>query len=436
MVMLSSWGRTYTSEQNLLVMYGSAGELQDKIKNIANGTVLPRGNGRSYGDVCNNSHGNLLWSRFSDSFISFDPNKSEITCESGTILKDLQRFLVPHGFMLPVTPGTQMITVGGAIANDVHCKNHHAFGTFGCHVKSLRLLRSSGEILNCSMTENEGYFKATIAGLGLTGYIIDATLELKKVSGPWITAENIPYYDLETFFNLANSSEKDYEHTVSWIDCITGDGSRGIFMRGNNAERKDYKEINRSIEVPFTMPFSLVNKLSLYMFNQMYFNLQKMKKDPYTVHYEKFFYPLDSILEWNKIYGKSGFFQYQYVIPTEFGLDSTKEIQKEIAAAGEGSFLGVLKTFGDYKSPGMLSFPRKGFTYALDFPNRGKKTQELFERIDAIVRNSHGRLYLAKDARQPTDLFESGYGTETINEFLKYRDPKFSSDLSRRLMGI
>lgn len=255
-MLISSWGRLNLEEQELVAVTGRE-SVRKAFELYKDKTFLPRGNGRSYGDVCNNKDGVLLWSGYLDNFISFDAEKAEVTCGSGVILRNLQRFLVKNGFMLPVTPGTQMISVGGAIANDVHCKNHHRFGTFGNHVKSFRLLRSDGEILECSPDKNQGYYHATIGGIGLTGFILDATLSLKKVAGPWIIAENIPYYDLKTFFDLANSSEKDYEHTVSWIDCITGNGERGIFMRGNNDDSDTSgrdKHPNLSVTVPFTMP--------------------------------------------------------------------------------------------------------------------------------------------------------------------------------------
>ena len=441
MVKLSSWGRLCTSDHLCVPLLTSDAipdyndMLSKKDLSFYSNKILPRGNGRSYGDVCTNKNGILITSLFLNNFISFNPEEKTIKVQSGVILKDLQRFLIKFGFMLPVTPGTQMITVGGAIANDVHCKNHHHYGTFGNHVKSFKLLRTTGEVFNCSPNENPGLFKATIGGLGLTGIITEATLSLKQVKGVWIDAENIPYNNLDEFFDLANASEENFEHTVSWIDCITGNGERGIFMRGNNSEIPEYSEINRNITFPFEMPFSLVNKLSLFCFNKFYYFIQSLKRKPFKVHYEKFFYPLDNVLEWNRIYGTKGFFQYQCVIPPENAMDAVKEIQKEIAKSGTGSFLGVLKTFGDYKSVGLLSFPYKGITYALDFPNCGIKTEKLFECLDSIVMNAHGRLYLAKDARQPRKLFELGYGNN-MEEFCKFRDPNCSSDLSRRLMGF
>ena len=431
---ISSWGLLKAEEQDLYTVRNRRYNFySDLLK--TNKKLLPRGNGRSYGDVCQNENGVLLSSLFLDNYIKFIPERGLITVESGVILKDLQRFLVRHGFMLPVTPGTEMITVGGAIANDVHCKNHHMFGTFGNHVESLTLLRSDGEVLNCSLSENEGYFRATIGGLGLTGFITDATLKLKKVDGPWIDAENIPYSNLKEFFEIAKESEKMYEHTVSWIDCISGNGERGIFMRGNNSKKKKLTEQNFSLGVPFMMPFSLVNQFSLWWFNHLYYLSQRLKKKHFTVHYEKFFYPLDNIQNWNRIYGPQGFYQYQFVVPMNNGFDAVTEVQHEIAKSGQGSFLGVLKTFGSYKSLGLLSFPFEGFTYALDFPNKGAETLKLFQNLDSIVEEAGGRLYLAKDARQPKRLFLRGYG-KAMDTFIKYVDPKLSSDLSRRLMGF
>ena len=432
MTQITSWGRIKYSEHFL--SFADNNESIFNVQKFANRKFLPRGNGRSYGDVCTNSEGILILSTRMDSFIKFSPENLTIEVQSGVLLRDIQKFLVPRGYMLPVTPGTEMITVGGAIANDVHCKNHHKFGTFGNHVDSFELVRSDGEILECSRTKNHNFFRATIGGIGLTGFITKAVLKLRKVAGGWIDAENIPYSNLDEFFALAESSERDYEHTVSWIDCITGNGQRGIFMRGNNSEDTSELKKNFNLIVPVELPFSMVNRLSLFIFNKLYY-LAQCHKNRYKVNYEKFFYPLDNILEWNRIYGSKGFFQYQCVLPPENGLDATKEIQKEIAKSGEGSFLGVLKTFGDYKSEGIMSFPYKGFTYALDFPNNGSRTEKLFSRLDCIVKNAKGRLYLAKDMRQPKELFLSGYEKE-MNEFIKYVDPACSSDLSRRLMGF
>jgi FAD/FMN-containing dehydrogenase len=397
---------------------------------------IPFGNGRSYGDVCLNPGGTLWKTNGLDRFIHFDDNTGRLTCEAGVLLRDIQRLMVPRGWILPVTPGTQMVTIGGAIANDVHGKNHHRLGSFGDSVCTLRLVRTDGQIIDCGRDDKPDWFAATVGGLGLTGVITEADIQLRRIPGPWLDTETVPYRNLDEFFALADSSEAGWEHTVSWIDCVNSQGGRGIFMRGNPVdvdvgERRLPQHHQRTL--PFTPPFSLVNRLSLKPFNFSYYHLNRLKAGKAIVHYEPFFYPLDNLLEWNRMYGPKGFYQYQSVVPREHGQEAIGAMLKAIADSGEGSFLAVLKTFGNRPALGMLSFPRPGVTLALDFPNRGGRTHRLFERLDAIVREAGGRLYPAKDARMPRDLFESGY--PRFNEFLHYRDPGISSALSRRLMG-
>jgi len=345
-------------------------------------------------------------------------------CEAGVLLRDIQRLVIPRGWILPVTPGTRLVTVGGAIANDVHGKSHHVLGSFGDHVLKLTLLRSDGEIIHCGQNERRDWFSATVGGLGLTGMITQAEIQLRRVAGPWLDTETVPYANLNEFFQLSDDSESGWEHTVSWIDCISGGGGRGLFMRGNPAdvERRQLRKA-RNLKMPIVPPFSLVNGLSLRLFNMLYYNINKRKAGREVTHYESFFYPLDNILEWNRMYGPKGFFQYQSVVPREVGQDAVQSMLKEIARSGDGSFLAVLKTFGNRQPVGMLSFPQPGVTLALDFPNHGARTHKLFERLDAIVR----------DARMAKELFEAGY--PRLAEFMKYRDPGISSGLSRRLMG-
>jgi FAD/FMN-containing dehydrogenase len=268
----------------------------------------------------------------------------------------------------------------------------------------------------------------------LTGIIAEAEIQLRPIPGPWLDTESVPYRNLDEFFELADSSEAGWEHTVSWIDCMNSQGGRGIFMSGNPVdvgERRPPRPHQRTL--PFTPPFSLVNRLSLRPFNFCYYHLNRLTAGKAIVHYEPFSYPLDNLLEWNRMYGPKGFYQYQSVVPREQGKEAIAAMLKAIADSGEGSFLAVLKTFGQRPSLGLLSFPRPGVTLALDFPNRGDRTHRLFERLDAIVREAGGRLYPAKDARMPRDLFESGY--PRLPEFLSYRDPGISSALSIRLMG-
>jgi FAD/FMN-containing dehydrogenases len=395
---------------------------------------LAYGNGRSYGDVCINKDGGLWLTNKLNHFIEFDEINGTLTCEAGVLLQEIQRVVIPRGWILPVTPGTQLITVGGAIANDIHGKSHHSQGAFGHHVLELTLVRTDGEIIICGPDKLPDWFAATVGGIGLTGVIVKAKLGLRRVASPWLETENVPYKDLDGFFELSESSEKEWENSVSWVDCITGNGQRGIFMRGNFIDHAAEAKISdRKLAVPCMAPISLVNRLTLRPFNMMYYQLQAMKTGRRITHYEPFFYPLDNILEWNRIYGPHGFFQYQSVVPPAAAREAVKAMQKQIARSGDGSFLGVIKTFGNKESIGMLSFPQPGVTLALDFPNNGARTLRLFNELDAIVREAEGRMYLAKDARMPKDLFEKGY--PRLNEFLTYRDPGISSSMSRRLMG-
>ncbi|MDO9268600.1 MAG: FAD-binding oxidoreductase [Methylobacter sp.] len=430
MVAVSSWGRLGNSEHEVVVL-SDRNQVIQQLKSSRSG--IAHGMGRSYGDVCLNPDG-LLWQTTSlDRFISFDEITGRLVCEAGMRLRDIQRLMIPRGWILPVTPGTQLVTVGGAIANDVHGKNHHVLGSFGDHIHRIRLVRTDGEIIECNPQIKPDWFAATVGGLGLTGVITEAEIQLRRVAGPWLDAETVPYNNLDEFFHLADTSEADWEHTVSWIDCISG-GGRGIFMRGNPANTGLCPEPkNRKLTMPFVPPVSLVNSLSLKPFNMAYFNLKKWQAGRSPAHYESFFYPLDNLMEWNRMYGPKGFFQYQSVVPREVGRDAVQAMLAEIARSGEGSFLAVLKTFGNRQAVGMMSFPQPGVTLALDFPNKGGRTLKLLERLDSIVRGAGGRIYLAKDARMPRDLFKAGY--PRLGEFLQYRDPGISSAMSRRLIG-
>jgi FAD/FMN-containing dehydrogenase len=429
MVAVSSWGRLGNFEHNVLAL-SDRHQVVQQLKNSRTGIAY--GMGRSYGDVCLNPYG-LLWQTTGlDRYISFNENTGRLVCEAGVLLRDIQRLIIPHGWILPVTPGTQLITVGGAIANDVHGKNHHVLGAFGDHLKWLKLIRTDGTIIECGPDLLPDWFFATVGGFGLTGIITEVEIQLRRVSGPWIATETVAYANLDEFFQLADDSEADWEHTVSWIDCVAK-GGRGLFIRGNPTVEIRQEPKSRKLTMPFVPPISLVNNLSLRPFNMAYFNLKKWQAGKTITHYEPFFYPLDNLLEWNRMYGPNGFFQYQSVVSRELGRDAVQAMLKEIARSGEGSFLAVLKTFGNRQSVGMMSFPQPGVTLALDFPNKGERTLKLLSRLDAIVREAGGRIYLAKDARMPRDLFEAGY--PRLAEFLKYRDSGMSSALSRRLIG-
>ncbi|HEX8786147.1 MAG TPA: FAD-binding oxidoreductase [Telluria sp.] len=430
MVKVFSWGRLAGHEHELVALAD-----RSRVPGQLRGTQgLPQGNARSYGDVCLNPGGRLWRTTGLDRFIEFDPASGRLRCEAGVLLRDIQRMSLEHGWLLPVTPGTQLITVGGAIANDVHGKNHHVLGSFGDHVLGLSLARTDGGVIECGPARQPDWFAATIGGMGLTGVIVEAELQLRRVAGPWLVTDTVPFRDLDGFFELADGSEAGWEQTVSWIDCLSGIG-RGLFFRANPAAIPDRaaRPAGRAARVPFVPPVSLVNGLSLRSFNETYFRLNSLKAGHAIAHFEKYTYPLDNLRDWNRVYGPRGFYQYQSVLPRAAGRAGIAAMLEAIKASGQGSFLAVLKTFGERAGRGMMSFPRPGVTLALDFPNRGASTATLFERLDAIVREAGGRIYAAKDARMPRDLFESGY--PRLAEFLQYRDPGISSAMSRRLIG-
>ncbi|WP_019866073.1 FAD-binding oxidoreductase [Methylovulum miyakonense] len=431
MAAISSWGRLGRWEHEVQALTGQ----EHIIRQLKNGRPgIAHGMGRSYGDVCLNPNG-ILWDTTKlDHFIRFDENTGRLHCEAGVLLRDIQRLFIPRGWILPVTPGTQFITVGGAIANDVHGKNHHVSGSFGDHIRQLTLIRSDSPPISCGPGLEPDWFAATVGGFGLTGIITEAEIQLRRVPGPWLATETLPYNSLAEFFSLADASETGWEHTVSWLDCLHSKSVRGLFMRGNPTPLAlSHGPSSRKLAMPFVPPVSLVNPLSLPVLNTGYFHLKKRDSGQRLVQYEAFFYPLDNLLDWNRMYGPKGFFQYQSVVPRPVGFDAVQAMLKEIAKSGEGSFLAVLKTFGDRKPVGMMSFPQPGVTLALDFPNQGQRTHKLFGKLDAIVREAGGRIYLAKDARMPRDLFIAGY--PRLSEFLQYRDPGMSSALSRRLIG-
>lgn len=400
-------------------------------------TLLPYGCGRSYGDCCLNDGGLLVDMRGLDRFIAFDPEQGLLRCEAGVTLAQILEFVVPRGWFLPVVPGTKFVTVGGAIANDIHGKNHHSSGTFGCHVTQFELLRSDGQRLLVSQDSNEAFYRATIGGLGLTGIILWAELKLKKIDSPWIDAEFIKFDSLDDFFPLAEESSKEFEYTVSWVDSSSrGKGlGRGIFIRGNHAghrvvaSRAEPKQ--REFSLPFDMPSFVLNRLSIKTFNMLYYHKQREKVRRQLTHYSSFFFPLDALSNWNRMYGRRGFFQYQSVLPLEIAQDKIRSQFEIIAESGQGSFLSVLKDFGSVPSPGMMSFPQPGLTLALDFPNRGKRTLSLFDRLDGIVREHGGRLYPAKDARMSAESF--GQFFPQCEEFSQFIDPRISSSFWRRV---
>ncbi|MFT3857454.1 MAG: FAD-binding oxidoreductase [Aquabacterium sp.] len=438
---IQSWGRVVRASQQVL---GVPSRHQPMHLPDQGTSVLPYGNGRSYGDSNLNPDGALLLAGQLDRFIHFDPATGVLRAEAGVLLHTILQLVVPQGWFLPVTPGTQFVTLGGAVANDVHGKNHHVAGCFGNHVRGFELLRSDGSRRVCSLAEHADWFAATIGGLGLTGLITWVEIQLRRIANPFMDVESIRFRSLEEFFEISEASERDFEYTVSWIDCaFTGKRlGRGLFNRGNHAPALlDQRNVPSglstpvapgTLKVPLTPPFSLINALSLKSFNTLYFHKQRQDVERCLQHYRPFFYPLDALLEWNRIYGPRGFYQYQCAIPPDQALAVTRQLLETIAASGMGSFLAVLKQFGAPQSPGMLSFPMPGVTLALDFPNAGPRLHKLFAALDQIVMEAGGRLYPAKDGRMGAAIFKAGY--PNWQSFTQYVDPRFSSGLWRRVM--
>ncbi|QAB18165.1 FAD-binding oxidoreductase [Leucobacter muris] len=391
---------------------------------------------RSYGDSALNAGGTAWDLTALDAFIEFDDETGLLRCEAGVTLREIQRVFSRRGWMLAVTPGTQDVTVGGAIANDVHGKNHAAAGTFGCHVERLVLLRTDGERIVCGPHERSDWFAATVGGLGLTGVIVEATIRLERVAGPWLETRRVAFGSLSEYFSLVRETTEPL--SVGWIDVVTGGGRRGIFTTAHPCSAAQTAAQappadERALTVPFTPPFSLVGRATLPALNKAYYWWQRAGVGTRVEHYRSYDYQLDAIRGWNRMYGPRGFYQYQSTIPWEGAEEATAEMLHRIARSGQGSFLGVLKTFGDTPSPGMLSFPAPGVCFALDFPDLGDRTLRLFAELDRIVSQVGGRLYPAKDARMPRELFEAGY--PRLPEFLPFRDPGVESDLARRLIS-
>lgn len=430
-----SWGRYPKIEASQVKTVYWRNELPDLA--ALHESVLPYAYGRSYGDSCLNEGGVSIDVSHLQRFISFDEHKGLLRCEAGVSLAEILAVMVPRGWFLPVSPGTKFVSVGGAIANDIHGKNHHRAGTFGCHVARFELLRSNGERLICSPDENSELFRATIGGLGLTGIILWAEFQLKPIVNAYIDMDHIRFASLDEFFAISAESDQDYEYTMSWVDILIGGDNlcRGIFMRGNHNQSRELaaKPVKKRLPLalPFNFPSFVLNTLTVKAFNELYYHAQLSNRVHKTIPYDPFFYPLDSIYEWNRMYGKRGFLQYQFVVPFAVAHDAMREILARIRHAGEGSFLTVLKKFGDVESPGMLSFPRPGLTLALDFAYGGQKTLQLLEDLDRIVRQSGGAVYPAKDARMSAESFQAFF--PRWREFSHYVDPHFSSSFWRRV---
>ena len=424
----TSWGNRGTFPH-----YASKPDNTDKAEfDFKLDSYIAYGNGRSYGDVCLNAGKGLLDSRLLDRLIGLDENEQYLTCQAGVKLKDLLPVLEKRKKFVSVSPGTSQVTIGGMVANDIHGKNHHKVGSFGNQIRSLKLLRSNGEILNCSEQENSELFKATIGGLGLTGFILEVTFKLKDVSTNCIAIKSTATKNIEQMLELFDETDEDYEYTVAWLDMHSRP-QKGIFSCGNHAV-SDVKcgSSGRSKTIPLNAPNWLLNGISNKLFNQLYYYKSSLLAGD-TASYQEFFYPLDKVEYWNRLYGKRGFYQYQFVVPYEQFIYVYNQLLKVIADFKQPTYLAVLKKFGRIKSPGYLSFPREGYTLAMDFPNKGDTTLEMFTAFDALVMAAGGAIYPAKDGRMSGDTFKGSF--PDYDQFIKYKDEKFCSDFWRRVMN-
>ncbi|MBF0587952.1 MAG: FAD-binding oxidoreductase [Magnetococcales bacterium] len=401
-------------------------------------TLLPFGNGRSQGDVCLNGGGTLAGTLPLDRIHAFDAKNGTMRCDAGVLLSEVLALTVPRGWFPAVTPGTQFVTVGGAIANDVHGKNHHRVGSYGNQTLRFELLRSDGSRLICSSKENSDWFEATIGGLGLTGLILWAEIQLVPIHNPLMNQEVLQFENLAGFFQITEASDADYAYTLAWVDSRARGAKlgRGILTRGNHAGPLSISTIRQPsgrTTFPFRPPFSLVNRLSVSIFNALYYRQLFKQEGCSSSHYIPFFYPLDGLLHWNRMYGKNGFLQYQCVVPHDQARSAIGELLDRISKSKAGSFIAVLKKFGPLPSRGLLSFPRPGVTLAIDFPFHGQKTLALLESLDGVVREAQGAVYPAKDARMSPESFATFY--PEMERFKRYIDPRFSSQLWRRVSG-
>ncbi len=401
-----------------------------------------RGLGRCYGDASLSNH--IISTLKFDRIIDFDLERGIFECEPGISLASILEIIVPKGWFLPVTPGTKYITIGGAVASDVHGKNHHSEGSFSAHIIEMDVITSLGKI-TCNSLINSDLFKASCGGMGLTGLISRVRFKLKKIETAFIRQVQIKAANLDEILDLFEQY-RDSTYTMAWIDCLKGGDSfgRSILMSGEHALPADLPSIKPSnllikpaklkLAIPFYFPSFALNTLSIKAFNFLYYTKNFKKESNSIVSYDPFFYPLDAITGWNKMYGKKGFVQYQFVLPIENGKAGLVDILAKIRKKGMGSFLAVLKLFGKQES--LIAFPMEGYTLALDFPIK-KGLFEFLDELDKIVLDYGGRLYMTKDARMKADIFWKSYShaaefLQIINQYNPVQ--QFQSSLSERLL--
>ncbi|RWK19217.1 MAG: FAD-binding oxidoreductase [Mesorhizobium sp.] len=392
------------------------------------------GNGRSYGDSCQNDAGAVVDMRPLNHIRSFNAETGVVEADAGVLLCNIIAHAAPYGFFPAVVPGTQLVTLGGAIANDVHGKNHHRRGTFGCHVESFTLLRSDGRTYRCSDAGNARLYKATIGGMGLTGLILSASIRLMRVPSLDLVEKATRFRDLGEFFDLAEAADQANEYAVAWIDQLAGGQGRGrgLLFTGNHAEHGSHAAARAGgrLSVPVQPPFNVLNRPFLTAFNAAYRWKKGRSPDPRRAGHQSFFFPLDGIRDWNRLYGPRGLFQHQSVVPETVAQRAVPAMLEAARRAGQGSFLTVLKRFGDVRSPALLSFPRPGYTLTLDFPNRGEKTLKLLMDLDRITVEAGGAVNPYKDARMGPETFAASFPEWQRLEAV--RDPAFLSSFWAR----
>ena len=395
--------------------------------------LLPVGFRRSYGDSCLNEGGALLDMSHLDRLIGFDPDTGLLEAEAGISLQAILEFAIPRGFFLPVVPGTQFVSLGGAIASDIHGKNHVTQGAFGNSVVEMELLRTDGSVHKLSRDTNAELFAATIGGLGLTGIVARATLRLERNCSSSILQTETRFGSLSEYFALVRENARDHAFTVAWVDCIsTGRRcGRGKLLVGAYIEDGKLRvDAPRTLSLPVDLASRILHKVPMAAFNLLYRGLSQ-RRSSRRILYDRFFFPLDRIAGWNRVYGRDGLYQHQSVLPADTAEEAATAILREVATGDQRPFLAVLKPFGPILSPGLLSFPMEGTTIALDFANMGRPTLALLDRLDAIVRSAQGRIYAAKDGRMQGSTFRSGY--PQLDRFLMQRDPGLSSSFWRRV---
>ena len=441
---LSGWGRT-NQVKSKVVKPSSLEDLQNLVKNSPNCSMIARGLGRSYGDAAQLKDGIVINLKNFDNF-KIDKERSTITAAAGLSFENILRKIVPAGFFLPVSPGTRNVTVGGAIASDVHGKNHHVDGSFGNHVKRLLLIDSKGELRDLNSSEESSYedktlFLNTIGGMGLTGIIVEATFDLIKISSSLISVDTFRYQNLKLLMEAMIKADDIYRYSVAWVDSLDKNG-RGVLTCGNHAPAENLpreKQDNPLLydpkalaSTPRFMPSGLLNKLTVRAFNEAWYRKAPKKRIGELQEISTFFHPLDGVKDWNRIYGPEGFIQYQFAVPNE-AKDLVIIVLDALRKAGAPSFLTVLKRFGP-KNAAPLSFPIPGWTLAADVPASIPGIFEVLDKLDKKVIASGGRLYLAKDSRQSKETFRNSYPIELCSFVNNHnQNSKFSSDLIRRL---